>query len=222
MVSRRKSNRRKKSQRIYKMKGCNKTRKYLGGSSDANMAYPSDKVPTVPNPHFAVNANLARAYPATQPAFSNNYLNPQNLLKGGTKQKGGVGNNGIPYPNGLVGTPWTSKMSSWPGVDGVSGNSNHYQLNKYPTDVSRDIINVGAQPPFITGGNKKRKKGKKQKGGTLSNFVGQDLINLGRQLQFGLGTAYNGITGFSAPVNPLPWKGQMPNTPSFASVKAMI
>ena len=56
-------------------------------------------------------------------------------------------------------------------------------------------------------GGKKRK----QKGGNLSNLLGQDLINLGRQFQFGIGTAYNALAGYQSPVNPLPWKDQFPN-----------
>jgi hypothetical protein len=53
---------------------------------------------------------------------------------------------------------------------------------------------------------------KKQKGGTLSNFLTQDLINLGRQFQFGIGSAYNTLTGYAPPTNPLPWKGQLSNS----------
>ena len=55
MVSRKKTSKRKsKSQRLYKMKGCNKkSRKiFFGGDSKAEMglAYPSNNIPTVPNP----------------------------------------------------------------------------------------------------------------------------------------------------------------------------
>jgi hypothetical protein len=79
----------------------------------------------------------------------------------------------------------------------------------------------GAQcsPGFMVGGVRHRSackcsqcKKKIMKGGTLSNFIGQDLINLGRQFQFGLGTAYNALVGQSSPVNPLPWKDQLMNT----------
>jgi hypothetical protein len=55
------------------------------------------------------------------------------------------------------------------------------------------------------GGGKRR-----QNGGTLSNFLGQDLINLGRQFQFGVGSAYNALAGYSSPINPMPWKDQLP------------
>jgi hypothetical protein len=37
------------------------------------------------------------------------------------------------------------------------------------------------------------------------------LINLGRQFQFGLGSAYNALAGYAAPVNPMPWRDQLPN-----------
>lgn len=193
--------RRKRSQRLYKMKGCNKktktktkSKRYLGGSSDMDRIYPSKGI---------APGNFG-------------FLNPQ-------VQRGGAGNGGIPYPNGLVGTSWTSNASSWPGVDGVSGNSNHYAQNTFKHgDPQLEIKNTGAQPPFLGGGRKRNKRNKTQRGGTLSNFLTQDLINLGRQFQYGVGTAYNGITGYSAPVSPLPWKGQMANTPSFASVKAMM
>jgi hypothetical protein len=119
------------------------------------------------------------------------------------------GNPGIPYPNGLVGSSWTPSTSGWPGVDGVNGNRNFIGDNTYDNDVSRQVRYVGANPPFLKGGKRK------QKGGTVSNFMGQDLINLGRQFQFGLGSAYNALAGYSSPVNPLPWKDQFPTKTPF-------
>lgn len=139
------------------------------------------------------------------------------------KMKGG--NQGIPYPNGLVGTAWTPSSNDWPGMQGP-GSGNYLELNKYPTDVQTAIISTGANPPFSVGGKKKgtRKRNhqqkRKQKGGTLSNFLHQDLINVGRQFQFGLGSAYNALAGYSAPVNPLPWRGQIPSTASLSTIKA--
>ena len=247
MATRKKcAGRRRKSQRIYKMKGCNKKtyrKKYLGGSD--TMAYPSNNVPTVPNPYLAVtNENLARAYPATGVSGVMGWLNPTNSIKGGCgcglqsggqkggscptcdtplmtggnkcKMTGGAGNNGIPYPNGLAGAPWTPASSGWPGVDGVGGNRNYLALNEYKVDPQTAMVATGANPPFSIGG----RRGRKQKGGTTSNFLSQDLINLGRQFQYGVGSVYNGLLGYSAPVNPMPWKGQLQNTPTLPSVKA--
>jgi hypothetical protein len=163
------------------------------------------------------------------------------------------GNPGIPYPNGLVGTPWTSDIGSWPGANGVPGDGNYYTNNTYNNDVSRQMVDVGANSPFLNlkGGKRSdgkrsdgkrsdgkrsdgkrsdgkrsdgkqsdgrkrsnqtiNKRGRKQRGGTLSNFMGQDLINLGRQFQFGVGSAYNALAGYSSPVNPMPWKDQFPS-----------
>ena len=246
MATRKKcAGRRRKSQRIYKMKGCNrkgckktKTKKYLGGSN-MNLAYPSTNVPTVPNPH------LAYAYPAKGPAAGGwGFLNPQSVIKGGSSQKGGcgcglqaggqkggccgacstsmlggAGNNGIPYPNGLAGSPWTPALKDLPGVDGVDGNRNYLPLNQYKVDPQTAMIATGANPPFSVGGGKKSRK---QKGGALSNFLTQDLINLGRQFQYGVGSTYNGLLGYSSPVNPMPWKGQLTNTTNLATLKASI
>jgi hypothetical protein len=139
------------------------------------------------------------------------------------KMQGGSGNNGIPYPNGLVGSPWTPEVGGWPGVSGVDGGSNYLAPNTYPTDVQTSIINTGANRPFSIGGGKKsRRRRGGQKGGTLSNFLTQDLINLGRQFQFGLGSAYNGLAGYSAPASPLPWQGQFPGQPSISAIKASV
>lgn len=129
------------------------------------------------------------------------------------KKRGSMkgGNAGIPYPNGLVGSNWTPSIGSWPGVDGVPGDSNYYPLNTYNNDISRQMVDVGANKPFLNIKGGKRK----QTGGNLSNFMGQDLINLGRQFQFGVGSAYNALAGYSAPINPMPWKDQIPTRTHF-------
>ena len=274
---------RKKSQKLYKMKGCNKKsrKNCIGGSSKAEMglAYPSNNVPTVPNPFLAytgkggsVPSLNASAYPNPGPPPGGfNFLNPQNTQKGGKQMvgtqmggccgaqlggtsqtagcggscalaplamiggnhrvgckcttckktmKGGSGNNGIPYPNGLVGSAWTPTINTWPGVDGINGNRNYLELNKFPTDPQTAINNVTHDSLFSPVGGRRKKGKKKQKGGALSNFIAQDLINLGRQFQYGVGTAYNGILGYSSPVNPMPWKGQIPNTANLSTIRA--
>jgi hypothetical protein len=136
----------------------------------------------------------------------------KNIKKGGNGLPYGEGlpeMRGAPYPNGLAGSPWKPPIANWPGVDGVSGGRNHLSYNTYsPNDVSRQMIATGANPPFSVGGSKKIKS---KKGGSVSNLIGQDLVNLGRQIQFGIGSTYNALNGYPAPVNPLPWKGQLAN-----------
>jgi hypothetical protein len=152
-------------------------------------------------------------------------MNSSAMMTGG----GGcaTGNNGIPYPNGLVGSAYVNS-SNLPGANGISGDANYYSNNTYNNDVSRQMVNVGANPPFLgflsglKGGRSKHgrrhthirthintKKHRKHRGGSLSNFLGQDLINLGRQLGHGVGTTFNALNGYPASANPLPWKDQL-------------
>jgi hypothetical protein len=122
------------------------------------------------------------------------------------------GNPGYPIPNGLTGAPWIGgNLGTWPGVAGVQGGNNYFADNLYKGgDPQTSMIYTGANPPFSIGGRRTRRK--IQKGGVLSNTIGQDFINLGRQFQYGLGSAYNALQGYAAPANPMPWKGQLPNT----------
>jgi len=224
---------------------------HLGGSTgaDMNLAYTGKPVPTNPNPFLAYTgkggaSHLAKAYPSTGPTVGpdgkgTNWINPPaqrggqcgscGLMKGGQcgscglmKGGGGMSNNGIPYPDGLVGKPWSP--NNLPGLDNTSGGSNYYKINNYANDISRQMQSIGANPPFdgkvMKGG--KRKKCRKQRGGTLSNFLGQDLINLGSQFKFGAGSAYNAMSGYPSPVNPLPWKGQLPTTANINTIQAVF
>lgn len=249
-----------RKQKIYRMKGCSKTRKnYLGGSLDTPLAYTGKHIFSVPNPNLAYTGkggSIDSAYPNTGPErrydtiFNNSSQQlggcgcaapligggrrrkkggscPQcapGFMVGGTAHRNGCrcslckkqmsmkgGNKGIPYPDGLVGSHWTPSIDGWPGVNGVPGDSNYYPVNTYNNDVSRQMVDLGANRPFLN-----MKGGKqKQRGGTLSNFIGQDLINLGRQFQFGVGSAYNALAGYATPVNPMPWKDQFPSKMPF-------
>ena len=221
----------RKKQNYYKMKGCSKNQKHLGGSNNNDLAYTNKNVNTVSNPHLAYTGKggsyksgfSSLSYKpsnigGTNPAFPSggpplggfNFLNPQvqqrgggcgcnlnmsgggvtNLMKGGqcsscvsnflkggsgphrlnckcstckNKMMGGAGNNGIPYPNGLVGSAWTPSVSGWPGVKGIGGDNSYLAPNNYHTDISRDIINTGANRPFSIGGRKKNKTLKNRK-----------------------------------------------------------
>ena len=129
------------------------------------------------------------------------------------------GNPGKPYPGGLTGSAWGPNPSEWPGVNHIAGDRNHYPLNTFKDgDPPTSMVDVGANPPFLNIKGGKRK----QKGGTLSNFIGQDLINLGRQFQYGLGSAYNALAGYASPVNPMPWKGQFPVGAPMNPVKPIV
>jgi hypothetical protein len=222
-------------QRVYKMKGCSKSRrsnckskKYLGGRNPY-LAYPSNNVPSVPNPYLAYNGKGGRqVYPnqGPLPLKGDYFLNPPmqrgggcgcGLQIGGTcsacgLQRGGAcSNNGIPYPNGLVGKGWD--INNTPGT-GLPGGSNHYKFNTQGGNPQTQIVANGANFPFAIGGGRKGKRTRRNlKGGAVDNFLFQDVMNVGRQFSYGLGSAYNAIAGYQAPVNPLPWKDQLPNKP---------
>lgn len=153
-------------------------------------------------------ANCALAYESIGGSKHRNgcYCSQCKKKRMGSSMKGG--NAGIPYPDGLVGDAWTPNIGGWPGVDGIPGNRNYLSNNQYNVDPQTAMKDIGANPPFLYfKGGKKRK----QKGGTTSNLLSQDLINLGRQFQYGIGSAYNALAGYAAPVNPLPWRDQFPN-----------
>jgi hypothetical protein len=131
-----------------------------------------------------------------------------------------AGNGGIPYPNGLLGKSWTPNSSGWPGVNDIAMDRNHLGYNTYsPVDISRQMIDEFSNPFKLIGGRKNKKINKKNKynrtkkikGGAMSNLLGQDLINLGRQISYGMGSAYNTVLGYPSPANPLPWKDQLQN-----------
>lgn len=176
---------RTRKQKLYKMKGCSKSRKQRGGYSSSQ--YPSTG-PSTPPP----GGNIANSSPKRGGSCGGTCTLTQ--AGGGT--------------NALVGSPWTAN-SNW-------GQNNYYPQNTYaPNDVSRQMLAAGANPPFSVGGGRRRRKHlnktnrkRPQKGG-MSNFMFGDLVNLGRQVNFGLGSAYNALAGFEGPVNPLPWKGQL-------------
>jgi hypothetical protein len=134
----------------------------------------------------------------------------------GTGQNGGT-NMSIPGP--FVGSAWGSNINEWPGQDGISGNRNYLESysnviqNDPTTQISTNDANF---KPILKGGkrrsNKNKNKNRKtsklriKKGGGL---LPQDLVNLGREVNFNFKSAYNALNGYKAPVNPLPYKDQL-------------
>ena len=185
------------------------SRKRKGGNATVlDLAYTGTSKPHFsPNPNLAYtgNNNIAKAYPNTGMGYSENYnliVNPLQTQSGGK------------YPNGLTGDDWTSNINSWPGVNGISGDGNHFPFNTYDNDISRQMIDVGPAAPYVVGGKRRYKKQMRSKKGGLilnDNFFLQDAVNVGRQVTTGLGGVVNGLRGYEAPVSPIPWKDQLPN-----------
>jgi hypothetical protein len=123
-------------------------------------------------------------------------------LGGGIQMGGGINNSGTP----LVGSPWTPKINDWPGVSGKDGQTNYFADNKYLVDPQRTMISERDQQTYMAGGSSRKRRG--------GGIIPQDLVNLGRSMVYGLGSAYNTLNGYSGPVSPLPYKDQLINTPS--------
>ena len=207
---------------MYKMRGCNKnTRrkrsKRSNGGGDLGLAYPNNNMYKGPNSNLAYTGTGAgsgknAAYPNEGVKASDgrlDFINPSGLQHGGDA-------------NGMVATPWTPNVNGWPGVNNTTGSGNYYVQNKFNQgDPQTSMKDVGANPPYTYLVGKSRTKKRKQRGGTLSNFFAQDLVNLGRQVQFNMGSAYNALAGYNAPVNPLPWKDQMPHLPNTNTLKSL-
>ena len=96
----------------------------------------------------------------------------------------------------LVGKPWSSNIDDWPGVSGEQGVTNHYALNKYSADIQT------AMRPS-RGGGRKRKGGL---GNGISKVLPTPLANVGRDLEYGMGSAYNNVYGYPTPVKPRPYE----------------
>lgn len=155
----------------------------------------------------------AKAYPAVSntDGVHMNWLNSSQTIRGG-----GMTGPGTSYANGLVGSSWSGNSETWPGVNGVGGDSNHFKLNTYNNDVSRQMLNVGANYPFngmLTGGRRRvrcRSRGRKHKktlrGGGL---IPQNLVNVGRNFMYNIGASNNEFNGYAAPPNPMPYRDQL-------------
>lgn len=112
------------------------------------------------------------------------------------------------YQPALIGSPYSS--TNLPGQQGIDGVSNYYPYNNYtPFDPQTQNIIQERDQTSLVGGSRRRRKHKSKKGKRGGGFLPQDLVNVGRNFTFGLGSAYNSFNGYPAPVNPMPYEGQL-------------
>ncbi len=148
--------------------------------------------------------------------FSNNY-NPTVKQNGGcgSCMRGGIGmkgGNSFFKPAPLMPGPFTG--SAWaynklPGMDGIGGNRNYLSPVNVGNDPALQMTMNGAGYKTMNSMVGGRKTVKNMKAGGL---IPQDLVNLGSDFAFNFKSAYNALNGYSGPVNPLPYKGQLTNT----------
>jgi hypothetical protein len=137
--------------------------------------------------------------------FSWNQMN----MKGGSCASCMKGGNSFykppaPLSEPLIGAPWTPSIKGWPGVDGIDGNRNYISNNLYDKGDPQTMMKIGGS--------------KKLKGGGL---LPQNLVDLGRGIEFNFKSASNTLAGYSAPVNPLPYLDQFSKS-SYSANKLLI
>ena len=178
-----------------------------GGTSTANMAYTGQPVHSISPPlSFTKGGKKYKGgnYHAL-PKQTNLFPNP---ISGG--QKGGSTFD----PQGLVGSPWTPSLPSWPGVAG-SGSGNHFVDNIYIQDPQTINVINERYPINYRGGKQTRKNKKKQRGG----FLIQDFMNGMRVGASTLGNGYNVLNGYPKAVSPLPFENQLEKTSALNSLQ---
>jgi hypothetical protein len=197
----------KKTQKLWNMKGCSKTkRRHLGGKRGGCWWKKGGKRSLMKR---GGNCGCGLQLGGKKNQMGGNC--GCGLQMGGCSSclTGGVQMGGSGLLKGgstvaLVGKPWTPEISGWPGVSGKTGETNYFEMNKYHVDPQTSMISERDQQTFMKGGRSKRGGG----------IVPQDLVNLGRSMVYGMGSAYNTLNGYPAPANPLPYKDQLVNTPS--------
>jgi len=143
------------------------------------------------------------------------------------KQRGGVA---FAKASGPVGKPWDgSNVKSWPGVSKPS-QSNYLKLNTYENDPVGYIESTrnqkgGKAKKYMKKSCKKGKKSQrknarktmnkmkkvnkknkthKQKGGRRDSMIPQDLVNIGRNVEFSINELINNWQGKLPPMSPSP------------------
>lgn len=117
------------------------------------------------------------------------------------KMMGGNHNPGNREPGPFIGNSWGTNVGGWPGVNGVGGDRNYLSQNLYKQDPQL----------MMKLGGRKYRGSKKRRGGGI---IPQDLVNLGRDVSFNMGSTYNALAGYPQPVNPLPYKDQLTRSSS--------
>ena len=203
-----------------------------GDALNLSLAYTGKLDPLSPSPYGAYvgkggshtlgHSNVENAYPIISDTGGNTgWPNPSQTIRGGgcgCGKGGGRGHiGGSSYANGLVGSAWSSSPETWPGVNGVGGGSNHLSLNTYNNDISRQMLDIGANSPFngMKGGrsrgrgrsrSRSRSRGRNLRGG---NLLPQNLVNVGRSFIHNIGAGNNTMNGYAQPVSPMPYENQL-------------
>lgn len=177
-----------KEENIYVMKGCSKGR------------------PKASSRHKASRRQNKKASKRPKCVTRQKTLMRKQSLQRGIRQSIGLtgGNcttclNGGSTANALIGAPWSATNSE------TQPSSNHYAQNMYDKADPQLMMQVrGGKRRGVKGSRGQVRKSKRRglNGGALMDLVPSDLVNLGRDVTYNVGSAYSSLTGATQPVNP--------------------
>ena len=185
MVKTRRRVNKRKTQRLWKMHGCSRTkRSFKCGCPKCGYKC-----------GLQMGGNLQKG--GNKCGLQMGGCNTCGLQKGGSMQLS---------PSPFLNTPWTP-IQSWPGVQG-SGTGNWLTKNNYDVDVSdRTAIQerAGQIFPLQMGGKRKGRRNGKRKMTKRSKNSKTGGTGLGQLFGYGVNSAFNNLIGSAnMPVNPLP------------------
>ena len=202
-TKRRFGSKRRRSQKLYKMKGCSKKCKgWKGGKKKTRGGRPK--------PHLFVTYTGGDVNPVGTQLPGGSVFGSQTGGCGcsaslfGGQSGGSCGGDQCSIQGSVQGGGADALVgSSWnPASPGALPVPNHFALNTYsPVDISRQMIATGAQPPFSVGGRRRRRRS--QRGGGLIDYPAY----------YG-GVMKSAFAGTPMPVSPAPTEGQFARTNS--------
>lgn len=188
---------RKHSQKIYKMKGCSKSRKRSSTRSKSRSKGRGRMSSKAIAKYRSQNQSIGRGRGIGRGIG----------IAGGSCSSCSVMQGGSVSP--FIGAPWSVTN------DESQSTGNYYSQNLYKSADPQTMMKlkggqviggqvIGGQ---VIGGQKSRRRS--LKGGSLTNFLPSDLVNLGRDFTYNVNSAYSSLTGAPQPVNPSPVEGHL-------------
>lgn len=210
-VNKRRNNKRKtRKQKLYIMRGCSKNHKSC--KNKHKIHHKCSRTGRRTHHHLKGGVGCGAGSCPLAPLSQNGGCDTCGLIP--PQAGGSFFKPASPMPCPFVGSAWGTSVNNWPGVNGIVGDKNY--LKGY--DLKNDIVgkdpqlqmsmnDAGYKTLYSKVGGYKYKP-KSIRGGGL---IPQDLVNLGSDFTFNLKSAYNALNGYNAPVEPMPYKGQLTN-----------
>lgn len=193
---------RTRKQKMYNMKGCSKSKRCLSGGQGCG-SYGCPIAPFSWKQMQQQGGNGNSCGTCNQRGGNHFYKPP------------------APIPGPFVGQSWTPKISGWPGVNGISSDSNYLAQNLYNHGDPQTMMKLGGSKRNRINRSKRINKSKRSKV-LRGGLVPQDVTNLVNDMSFNFKSAYNALNGYSAPTNPLPYKDQLSGSNSISAYKALV